>query len=697
MANYFLETQSHEWILSNKSGAYALGTGNLVPQRKYSSLLTKSDAQFKRFNLVASLEEMVEWRSNTFFLDSNHYSNCIYPEGFLHLVKSWLRPYPVFLFSSVPHNDDVLIKKSIMMDDESNSVLIKYQNLSMGKLKFKVRPKYALRNHHFLNHAGAWDNHDLAFEINQSNGYEVAKVIRLSSELECYAWLKTGDIHQEFLVYRNQYYPREATRGYPATEDLVTAFYYNFTLQPNESTYLIFSDSPIVQPEQLIAQIEKRYECYPTPKDIPQERKLETKIMLDEEQEYSIMNSLDFDDNIMFEGEDYKKILELSLKDFMANNDIIAGFPWFGAWGRDTMIVLESIIKMPKGAEYAWEVLKKYSDQRQNGLLPNMLNESGQTGNYDSIDASLWFIIRLYETLETLNKKGATRQKIANWKKAIVITEETLEKILFSEHENFYIRADGLIHLNHNFASATWMDAKVDGKPVTPRDGSPVEINALLYNALVYYVMMIEKYNEIAPDSKFIFLNDTFIEKRELIKASFAKFWIGDYLADRLYHDEVIAEYRPNAIIAASLPFTPLSVDKLQSIYESAHIELFTPYGLRSLSPRHYQFQKKYIGSVKHRDSAYHQGTVWAWLFLPFVKTWLRAFPEKSIAEKIEHISFLTNSFRNGYQKGYIASIAEIWDGDMPHFPKGAPAQAWSVGALYSIEQIITELEGEKP
>ena len=152
MANYFLETQSHEWILSNKSGAYALGTGNLVPQRKYSSLLTKSDAQFKRFNLVASLEEMVEWRSNTFFLDSNHYSNCIYPEGFLHLVKSWLRPYPVFLFSSVPHNDDVLIKKSIMMDDESNSVLIKYQNLSMGKLKFKVRPKYALRNHHFLNH-----------------------------------------------------------------------------------------------------------------------------------------------------------------------------------------------------------------------------------------------------------------------------------------------------------------------------------------------------------------------------------------------------------------------------------------------------------------------------------------------------------------------------------------------------------------
>ena len=696
MANYFLETQSHEWILSNKNGAYALGTSNLVPQRKYHSLLTKSDERFQRFNLVASLEEMLEWRSNNFYLDSNHYSNCIYPEGFLHLVKSWLRPYPVFLFSALPHNDDVLIKKQIMMDEENNITLIKYQNFSIGKLKFKISPKYAMRNHHLLNPAGAWDSYDMAFEICQEGDCQQAMVRRRSNNLECYSWLQKGLIEEDFRIYRNQYYPREATRGYPATEDVAAAFSYNFTLLPNESNYLLFSDKPLDNPEDIVLKIENRYKKYPIPKDIPQEKPLETKLLEEDMLAHSIMQSLDYDDEIMFADEDYKKILEMSLSDFMANNDIVAGFPWFGAWGRDTMIVLEGIIKMPNGAEYAWEVLKKYAEQRRNGLLPNMLAESGQTGNYDSIDATLWFIIRLYETLDILSKKGSTKQKIANWRLAIRITEDTLQKILFAEQDSFFIRDDGLIHLNHSFASATWMDAKVDGQAVTPRDGSPVEINALLINALSYYELMIERYNEIAPGNKFYVLNDSFVESKELLIESFAKFWMGDYLADRLYHNEVIAEYRPNAVIAASLPFTPLSIDKLQMVYESAHVELFTPYGLRSLSPRHYQFQKKYIGSVKNRDSAYHQGTVWAWLFLPFVKTWLRAYPDKSYADVKEHIGYLINSFRNGYQRGHIASIAEIWDGDKPHFPKGAPAQAWSVSALYAIEHILSNLEGEK-
>ncbi|HOD53036.1 MAG TPA: amylo-alpha-1,6-glucosidase [Candidatus Cloacimonadota bacterium] len=697
MANYFLETQSHEWILSNQNGAYALGTGNLVPLRKYHSLLTKSNAQFERYNLLASLEEMIEWRGESFFLDSNHYNNCIYPEGFLHLVKSWLRPYPVFLFSALPHNDDILIRKSIMMDETSNTILIKYKNLSTNQLNFKIRPKFALRNHHHLNQAGDWDKNDIHTEICQDEHCHFLKVKRFSNQLECYGWLQHGQIYPEHNIYRSQYYPWEAMRGYPGSEDLISVAGIEFSLKTNETDYLIFSDMPIENTEELVARIEKRYKKYPLPYDIPQKRKNDIKSKSEEnEEENSILNSLDYNDNIMFEYPDYLKILELSMTDFMANNDIVAGFPWFGAWGRDTMIALESIIQMPKGAEYAWSVLKKYNEQRKNGLLPNMCSESGQGGNYDTIDASLWFIIRLYETVEKLNQKGTQKQKTANWKEIIDITENTLNELLFKENEHFFIREDGLLELGHSFASATWMDAKISGNPVTPRDGAPVEINALLYNALCYYELMIEKYNNIAPESKFYLLNNEFIEQKNLIKESFSKYWIGDFLADRIYRDQVIAEYRPNAIIAASLPFTPLSIDKLQQIYECAHIELFTPYGLRTLSPRDYKFKKKYIGDLNQRDKAYHQGTVWAWLLLPFVKTWLRAYPGKSVNESRNHISYLIEKFRNGYQKGHIASIAEVWDGDKPHFPKGTPAQAWSVNALYCIEMILSNLEGDK-
>lgn len=693
MANYFLETQSHEWILSNINGAYALGTGNLVPQRKYHSLLTQSNKNFDRFNLLASMEEMIEWRGESFFLDSNHYNSCIYPEGFLHLVKSWLRPYPVFLYSALPHNDDILIKKEILMDETTNSILIKYTNLSSHRLHFKLRPKLAMRNHHHLNQAGTWDGAHDQSKLWKENDFTFFNYKRLSNQLELFAFIQFGDVSQDKIIYRNQYYPWEAMRGYPGVEDLLSAYLLDFDLKCNETNYLIFSDQAILAPEELITRIEKRYKKYPTPNDIPQKRK--SCAITEDEKTHSILSSLDYDDNEMFDYKNYMKILELSLNDFIANNDIVAGFPWFGAWGRDTMIVLEALIKMPKGAEIAWEILKKYASQIKDGLIPNMCSESGQSGNYQSIDASLWFIIRLYECAMELNKKGNQKQKLAIIKEIMDLSESILNQIIFKVNKGFKIREDALIELNLTFASATWMDAKVMDNPVTPRDGAPVEINALLYNALCYYELMIEKHNDIAPESKFFFINDDLKEHKEKMKVSFSKFWMGDYLADRIYHDELIKEYRPNAIIAASLPFTPLSIDKLQQIYECAHIELFTPYGLRSLSPRDYKFKKKYIGDVAQRDKAYHQGTVWAFLLLPFVKTWIKAFPQKSKDESISHISYLIEKFRNGYMKGHIASIAEVWDGDKPHFPKGTPAQAWSVSSLYLIENILADLGGK--
>ena len=692
MSDYFMETQAHEWILSSKNGSYSLGTGNLLNQRKYNGLLIKSDTNFQRILLVSSIEEQINWRGDYFHIDSSHYNNCIFPEGFLHLVKSWLRPYPVFLYSSLPHNDDIMIKKEIMIDKNSSIVLVKYTNLGSHTLHFKIRPKFALRNHHYLNEKGIFDKilvHADFKEIDKSAN-TIFSAQRTDTNVSVFGWLQHGRAIYDRVIYRDVYYPWEAYRGYPANEDLIAPLCFEFEIKVNESNYLLFSDKNITDPLILADAIEKRYKKLPLPIDVPIKRKKQSND--------SLLASLDYNDNVMFNHDDYLKILELSMKDFLANDDIIAGFPWFGAWGRDTMIALEGVLQLPKGAEIGFKILEKYARQIKNGLIPNMCNESHQAANYISIDATLWFIIRLYEITKSLNETSneAKKIKLERWKYVIKLTEQVLESILEKTNENFFIREDGLLELKENFASATWMDAKIDNVAVTPRNGAPVEINALLFNAISSYEKMTDLYNEISPDRDNILTNQMFLEAGQLIQQSFKKFWIEDYLADRIVGDLVIKEYRPNAIIATSLPFTDklLSIDKIRQVYETAHVELFTPYGIRSLSPKDSKFKRKYIGSVTERDKAYHQGTVWGWLLLPFVKTWLWANPNLDKEASLNHISYLIERFRNGYMKGHIASVAEVWDGDKPHFPKGCPAQAWSVSALYCIEKIIIELKG---
>ncbi|MCL2063809.1 MAG: amylo-alpha-1,6-glucosidase [Candidatus Cloacimonetes bacterium] len=722
MADYFMETQAHEWILSAQNGAYALGTGNLLNQRKYNGLLVKSDSEFQRIMLVSGIEEEINWRGDKFFIDSAHYSNCIYPEGFLHLVKSWLRPYPVFLYSALPHNEDILIKKEIMMHENSSTVLIKYTNLGSHTLHFKLRPKFAMRNHHHLNELGIFDKvmaHSDFREIDNTPNTAFS-VQRMDTNTIVFGWLQHGKGFHDKVIFRNVFYPWDAYRGYQATEDLIAPLGFEFELKVNETNYLMFSDKDISESPttagilstqlMLVNEIEKRYSKLPEPFDLPGKKKREEK-----SEEESILTSLDFGDNVLFNHGDYMKILEQSMKDFLANDDIIAGFPWFGAWGRDTMISLEGVLRLPKGAETAFTILEKYAKQIKNGLIPNMCGESHQQANYVSIDATLWFLLRLYEVCKALNDGSVESKKVKleRLKYVIKLVEEILEGFLETKEKkevstsskrvaqkhipkDYFIRDDGLLELSENFAWATWMDAKVYDMPVTPRNGAPVEINALLFNGICAYEMMIEAHNTLSPDKEKIMSNQSYLEMGAKIKQSFNKFWIGDFLSDRIVGEEPIREYRPNALIATSLPFTDrlLTLDKIQQVYDKAHTELFTPYGIRSLSAKDFKFKRKYIGGIEERDKAYHQGTVWGWLLLPFAKTYLWANPFKPIQDTVQHLAYLVDKLRNGYIRGHIASVAEVWDGDKPHFPKGCPAQAWSVSAIYCIECIIMEMQG---
>ncbi|MEN6446041.1 MAG: amylo-alpha-1,6-glucosidase, partial [Candidatus Cloacimonas sp.] len=275
---------------------------------------------------------------------------------------------------------------------------------------------------------------------------------------------------------------------------------------------------------------------------------------------------------------------------------------------------------------------------------------------------------------------------------SITLTEEILAGILQKNDHPFDLRSDGLIELHNDFAHGTWMDVRIDGKPITPRNGAPIELNALWYNALCCYESMCEAYRQKAR--KKYKANEELLSLKDMVKQSLQKFYMDGYLADRIVGEEQIMEIRPNAIIALSLPWQAFSQDVLQQVFERSYKELYTNYGIRTLSPKDIKFRKKYYGTQKERDLAYHNGSVWAWLLGPFCGLYERAYEGvKTKKEIVEGLNTFISTFRNSFMKGHIASIAEIWDGDSPHFPKGAPAQAWSVAALYNIENYILYLE----
>lgn len=678
MNNYFMETHHHEWILTNRKGAYALGTGNLINQRKYHGLLIASDARFQRRHLVAGMEEKVEWRGEIIHLDSNNYSNCIYPEGFLYLVKPWLRPYPAFLFSALPHQDDILILKELMMDEITNTTLVKYTNLGHHTLHFHLHPKLTMTVHHDLNLPGSLDFEEFAtdaFNGEEGCGFSAR---RSSNGAEVFCASQMGSAEANRYVYYNVYYPWEVMAGYPGIGDQISLFELRFTLKVGQSNCILFSDAPLENPRAVIERIEKRYSSLPRPADWPAQP----------DEDHTLISSLDYNDNILFKRDGYLKLLEFALRDFQANDDVVAGYPWYGAWGRDTMIVLNALLHAPNCLDQVEKVLRKYSRHLSGGLIPNMLPESGRDVNYDSIDATLWYIILLW-------KLGKRKQDVGYWKEVIHLCEEILKSILSNYHYPFEIRNDGLISLKPEFSHATWMDVRIDGKAITPRDGAPVEINSLWYNALCCYEAMCDSYREASgvPYHPLELL----VDAKALVHKSFAKFWTGDYLADRLVGETPVLEVRPNAVLALSLPWIPVTKEQMKAVFKKAEAELFTPYGIRTLSPKDPRFRKKYYGSQRERDLAYHNGSVWAWLLGAFcglyVKAWRDELDDAALAEKLKgYIS----TFRTSFQKGHIASLAEIWDGDSPHFPKGAPAQAISMAALYNVETYIDKLEGSK-
>jgi predicted glycogen debranching enzyme len=495
------------------------------------------------------------------------------------------------------------------------------------------RPFLAFRNIHELTHANMYANTKVEFIENgvKSKMYEGFPYLHMqfSQEVEI---VPVPD------WYLGVEYIEEQKRGYDYSEDLFTPGF--FELKAKKGDVIVFSAST---KEEKTSGLKQKF----------------TKTVTGKIQRDSFINCL-------------RNAAQQFVEKRGGKTLIIAGYPWFGSWGRDTFIALPGLALARHRLVLYREVLDTQVNKMKNGLFPNMGNSDNPA--FNSVDAPLWF----FWAVQQYTIHGGTDA----WERYGEAAKSVLKAFKDGTTFNIHMRENGLIYADAPGKALTWMDAVVYGAPVTPRRGFAVDIQALWYNAICFSLEMATA----AKDKNFIKEYD---KLPELIKKSFLEvFWdekLG-YLADYVNDNEGKNTFvRPNMVIAVSMPFTMLEKSQMKTILDIADKELVTIRGLRTLSPRNEFYKGICEGNQETRDNAYHQGTVWPWLFGPFCEGWLRVYGQQGVA-KVRKLIFGLEAVMSEHG---ISTISEIYDGDPPHSPQGTISQAWSVGEVLRIIDIL--------
>ncbi|UCH14597.1 MAG: glycogen debranching enzyme family protein [Bacteroidales bacterium] len=621
---------SKEILRSNRAGSYASTTIVGCNTRKYHGLLIcpMENLDGDRHILLSSLDDTIVQHNSEFNLGIHKYEGDNYvPKGHKYLRDFEADPVPKLVYRV----GGVVIEKERLLVENQQQFLIRYKILEADhSTKIRFKPFLAFRSIHKLSKANTYANTKVKFIANgiKSKLYDGFPYLHLQFSK------KAEYVHSPDWYYNIEYL-EEQRRGYDFKEDLFVPGYFEMNVKKGE--VIIFSASTTsVNPDTLkrkfIAEIEKR---------IPRDN--------------------------------FKNCLINSAQQFVMKRDrkteIIAGFHWFGSWGRDTFIALPGLTLAIGDVKTCKAVIDTMVSKLANGLFPN--TESSDEAAYNSVDAPLWFFWALQQYSRHINSYAPV------WK----TYNKALSSILNAYRDgtlfNIKMHKNGLIYAGEKGHALTWMDAVVNGIPVTPRIGAPVEINALWYNALMFSLDLAKKAN----DEKFV---KKWGKLPALVKESFIEqFWDADrgYLADFINSDSKDWSVRPNQVIATSLEFSPVDDEMITSILNVVERDLLTPRGLRTLSPKNKNYLGIYEGNQEQRDGAYHQGTVWPWLLEHFCEGYINVYKDCGL-HKVQKI---IKGFEPAMNEHGIGTISEIYDGDPPHKPRGAISQAWSVAALLRI------------
>jgi glycogen debranching enzyme len=680
-----------EWLETNGIGGYASSTIIGANTRRYHGLLMAATRPpLGRTLLLSKLEEFLCIDGKEYPLSTNIYPNTIYPEGYKNLVQFSLNPIPAFEYSV----NGIDIKKIVFMVHGENTTVILYQVNCRGERTFaltlKVRVLVAFRDYHWLTHENPAFKTD--YKILANGGiclqpYEGFTPMYLFHDAEA--------MDNTSFWYKNMEYPKENERGLESHEDHFSPFALHFDLNKWKDCHVVASTNEFNKLDAyalLEKETERReYICRnqiirpliplspPLLKGgsmLVQACSLNQNVLV----QSTRLNQQKFPSHGGREsGED--KLLRLCETLLSVSNSfivkresdkksIIAGYHWFGDWGRDTMISLPGLSLVQGRFEDAREILLSFAQYISNGMIPNRFPDYGETPEYNTVDASLWYIQSVYQYLRFAKDFKTIRKDLFG------VLKEIIDHYQKGTRYNIHMDSDGLIYAGVAGVQLTWMDAKVGDWVVTPRIGKAVEINALWYNALKI-MSFLAREMDLNNESK------DYNNLAQKVSKSFSDaFWFdeGQYLYDHINGETKNTAIRPNQIFAVSLPYSMLSKKRQRNVVEIVKEHLLTPYGLRSLSPNDNDYIGRYCGNVYERDRAYHQGTVWAWLIGSYISAYAKAYAGNKDA--LKYIKGLLVPFYEHLFEAGLGTVSEIFDGDPPHTPRGCISQAWSVAEI---------------
>ncbi len=645
-----------EWLETNGIGGFASSTIPGVNARRYHGLLTASlHPPVDRYVLLSKVEETVFLNGAKYDLSSNLYPGTIHPDGYTLLTGFRLDPFPIFTYRV----GSVEIEKRVFMVHGENTTVIEYELLGPGDCTIELRPLIAFRDYHSTTHA----NQALNPEVLVSEGE--ASVMPYDGLPRLYLNHNAQWISCEGEWYYNFDYPRERERGLECREDLFRPLMLQFTLKAGSPAVLIASTQP---QDASVSEASRN-------REIARRTSLRAVAAVDDPFVRELTESAD----------------QFIVARAGNLRTVIAGYPWFSDWGRDTMIALPGLT-LPSGRfDVARDILLAFSQVADMGMLPNRFPDLGETPEYNTVDASLWYFEAIRKYLEYTGDDEFVRDHLYDTMKSI------LDWHLLGTRFGIQCGPDGLISAGGPDTQLTWMDAKIGDFVATPRHGKPVEIQALWYNALRVTEALAQKFGDGEEEKLLSAIADRAHESFH------AAFWNNEAgcLFDVIQGDYRDPSIRPNQVIALSLGYTMVPPDRARGILAVVERELLTDFGLRTLSPSDRQYRGRYEGGGLERDSAYHQGTVWPWLIGPFVTAYVRVHgegqedaPEDRLDAR-EQAGIWLRGFRDHLREAGLGSISEIFDGDEPHTPRGCTAQAWSVAEV--LRALVEDVHGVRP
>jgi len=638
--------EQHEWLEADGLGGFASGTAAGLRTRRYHALLlTATTPPTGRMVLVNGVEAWVDTPAGSFALTTERYEpGVLHPDGASRIATFTTNPWPTWTFE-LP--DGTRIEHAIVARHGQPAVSLSWRvvaaSVDAGNIRLRARPFLSGRDYHSLHH----ENGEFQFEPDRSGSaftwrpYEGVPAIHV---------LANGHYVHEPEWYRRFRYEAEIARGLDGTEDLASPGAFWFELS-TPAELVLATAAPDVDPFPLEADAQL-YAASLRACEAARRAVFPTRL------------HRSADAYLVARGR---------------GKTIVAGYPWFTDWGRDTFIAMRGICLAADRVDDARRILLEWTGAISDGMLPNRFPDHGEAPEFNSVDASLWFVIAVHDLFESAARGGIA---IAASDRATL--ERAVDQILagYTAGTRFGIRldSDGLLAAGTTGVQLTWMDAKVGDWVVTPRIGKPVEVEALWLNALWFAGQRDRRW----------------LESFERGRVAFAdRFWndstggLHDVVDVNHEPGAVDASCRPNQIFAlGGLPVALVDGDRARRALDLVEQRLWTPVGLRSLAPGEPGYLGHYAGGVLERDGAYHQGTVWPWLLGPFVEAWVRARGDTPAARREAREHFLVPLLRHLDEAG-LDHVSEIADGDAPHRPNGCPFQAWSVGEALRLDRVV--------